>query len=337
MTIKPGRRRMGWLSWTAVGLLLALLASGGLLWRAADTDPAGTLDTFDSWFSRTRGSTLVEQAKYGSDPAQKLAIYVPQGKAPAGGFPLVVFFHGGGWHSGDPYAYGWIARALAEQGYATALVGYRLNQGGRFPAMLEDSAAGTRFALAAALKHGIDASGTVLSGHSAGAYNATMLSLDRQWLGREGVPEGTVKGAVILAGPSDFYPYDKKSSINAMGHWPRPQDTQPVNYVRADAPPLLLVHGTEDTVVRPRNARILAKRLTEAGAPTKAVLMQGMSHDDLILKLANVFDRDARVSQAVFPFLKRILPVQSAAASSPTPAPSAFPAPASSPVKPAGA
>lgn len=319
---------MRWLGWTTAALLLVLLIGGGLLWRASDTDPAGTLDAFDAQFSRTRGATLVEKAKYGSDPAQKLSIFVPQGTAPAGGFPLVVFFHGGGWHSGDPYAYNWIARALAEQGYASALVGYRLNKGGRFPAMLEDSAAGTRFALAEAPKFKIDASRMVLSGHSAGAYNATMLTLDRQWLGREGVPEGTVRGAVILAGPSDFYPFDKKSSINAMSHWPRWQDTQPVNFVRADAPPMLLVHGTEDTVVRPRNARILAKRLTEAGVPTKAVLMDGMSHNDLILKLAKVFDRDARVRDAIFPYLKKVLPV---------PADRARPAMASSPVKPAGA
>ena len=326
MTTKPGRRRMGWLGWTGAGLLLAVLVFGGLFWRAVDTDPAGTLDSFDARFARERGATLVEKAKYGSDPAQKLSIYIPQGPAPPSGFPLVVFFHGGGWHSGDPYGYGWIARALAEQGYASALVGYRLNQGGRFPVMLEDSAAGTRFALAEAPKYKIDASRIALMGHSAGAYNATMLSLDRQWLGREGVPEGTVRGAVILAGPADFYPYDKKSSINAMGHWPRWQDTQPVNYVRADAPPLLLVHGTEDTVVRPRNARILAKRLTEVGAPTKAVLMQGMNHDDLILKLAKVFDRDARVKQAVFPFLARVLQAQDAGTRQ-----------ASSPVQPGGA
>ena len=302
---------MGWFGWTGAVLLLAGLAFGGLLWRAVKTDPAGTLDSLDARFSRARGATLVEKAKYGSDPAQKLSLYVPQGEPPPAGFPLVVFFHGGGWHSGDPYAYNWSARSLAELGYASALVGYRLNVGGRFPTMLEDSAAGTRFALAEAPKFKIDASQIALMGHSAGAYNATMLSLDRQWLGREGVPEGTVKGAVILAGPSDFYPYDKKSSINAMSHWPRWQDTQPVNFVRADAPPLLLVHGTEDTVVRPRNARILARRLTEAGAPTKAVLMQGMSHDDLILKLARPFNRDRRVADAVFPFLAKVLPASS--------------------------
>ena len=322
MAAKPGRRRMGWLGWTGIAVLLVALGFGGWLWRAVATDPAGTLDSFDARFSRSRAAALIERTRYGSDPAQKLALYVPQGEAPARGFPLVVFFHGGGWHSGDPYSYGWIARALAEQGYATALVGYRLNVDGRFPAMLEDSAAGTRFALAEASKHGIDPSRIVLMGHSAGAYNAEMLTLDRQWLGREGVPEGTVKGAVILAGPSDFYPFAKKSSIDAMGHWPRPRETQPVNYVRADAPPLLLVHGTSDTVVRPRNARILAKRLTDAGAPTAAVLMEGMSHDDLILKLARPFDRDTRVRQSVAPFLQRVLPAGAAP-----------PRPASSPVQ----
>lgn len=298
------RRRMGWMGWTGTVALLVVLVAGGLLWWAVATDPAGTLDRVDARFSRSRAATLAERAQYGSDPAQKLAIYVPQGAAPAGGFPLVVFFHGGGWHSGDPYSYGWIARALAEQGYASALVGYRLKEAGRFPVMLQDSAAGTRFALAAAGKHGIDPARVVLMGHSAGAYNATMLSLERQWLAREGVPDGTVTGAVILAGPADFYPFTKQSSRDALGHWPRPQDTQPVNFARADAPPLLLVHGAEDTVVRPRNARNLAQRLTEAGAPTQAVLMAGMSHDDLVLKLARPFDRDARVKTAVFDFLR---------------------------------
>jgi acetyl esterase/lipase len=295
---------MGWIGRISIVLLLVLVIGGGLLWRAITTDPAGTVDSFDSWFERSRAAVQVEKSSYGSDPAQKLVIYMPQGEPPAGGFPLVVFFHGGGWHSGDPYAYGWIARALAEQGYASALVGYRLNEAGRFPVMLEDSAAGTKFALGLAAKHRIAANRIVLMGHSAGAYNALMLGLDRQWLSRAGLPEGTVAGVVSLAGPSDFYPFAKPSSRNAMGHWPNPQDTQPVNFVRADAPPLLLVHGTADTVVRPRNSSILAQRLTAAGAPTQPVLLAGLSHDDLVLKLSRPFDRDAQVRAPIFAFLR---------------------------------
>ena len=300
---------MGWLGWTGAALLLALVSLGALTWWATSNNSAATLDSVDARFSRTRGVEQVATAKYAADPAQKLQMFVPSGSAPAAGFPLVVFFHGGGWQSGDPYDYHWIARALAEQGYATALIGYRLNKAGRFPAMLQDSAAGTRWALDHAAEHKIDPSRVVLMGHSAGAYNASMLSLDRQWLGREGVPEGTVKGAVVLAGPSDFYPYIKKSSKNAMGHWPRPQDTQPVNFVRADTPPMLLVHGAKDTVVRPRNAVILARKLTDAGVPTRAVLIDGMGHNGMVITLAHPFDRyDRRVADAVFPFLAKVLP-----------------------------
>ena len=306
---------MGWLGWTGTVLLLAALGIGALAWWAMSNNSAATLDGLDARFSRSRAVKQVAAANYAADAAQKLEMFAPDGAAPPAGFPLVVFFHGGGWHSGDPHDYHWIVRALAEKGYATALVGYRLNKPGRFPAMLEDSAAGTRWALSHAREHGIDPARVVLMGHSAGAYNATMLTLDRQWLGREGVPEGTVKGAVVLAGPSDFYPYDKKSSINAMGHWPRPQDTQPVNFVRADAPPMLLVHGTRDTVVRPRNAVILARRLTEAGVPTRAVLIDGMAHNGMVITLARPFDRDRRVADAVFPYLARVLPKN--AASSP--------------------
>ena len=293
-------------------LLLAAVGLGALTIWALNNDSAATLDSLDAKFPRSVAIRQVAAAKYAEDPAQKLEMFVPAGTAPAAGFPLVVFFHGGGWHEGNPHDYRWVARALAEKGYATALVGYRLNEAGRFPAMLQDSAAGTRWALAHAAEHKIDPTRVVVMGHSAGAYNASMLSLDRQWLGREGVPEGTVKGAVVLAGPADFYPFDKTSSINAMGHWPRPQDTQPINFVRADAPPMLLVHGTKDTIVRPRNAIILARKLTEAGVPTQAVLIEGRAHIAMVVTFAHPLDYwDHRVTDAVFPFLAKVLPASS--------------------------
>ena len=53
---------------------------------------------------------------------------------------------------------------------------------------------------------------------------------------------------------------------DALGHWPRPRETQPITFVRPDAPPMLLMHGTADTVVQPRNSQRLAAALTAAGA-----------------------------------------------------------------------
>ena len=304
-------RKRGWLRWIGGGLALLALAIGALAWWALNNDSVASLDAVDHLFPRSRAARVVAAERYGSDRAQKLELVVPAGRAPAAGFPLVVFIHGGGWHEGDPHDYRFIARALAERGYATALVGYRLNRAGRFPAMLRDSAAGTRWALDHAAAHGVDRTRLAFVGHSAGAYNSTMLTLDRRWLRDAGVADGVVRGAVILAGPSDFYPFVKTSSRNAMGAWPRPAETQPVNYVRADAPPLLLVHGTVDTVVRPRNSAILARKLSEAGVPTRPVLIEGMGHNGLIITLARPFDRDRRVADAVFPFLARVLPASS--------------------------
>ena len=53
-----------------------------------------------------------------------------------------------------------------------------------------------------------------------------------------------------MAGPADFYPFTSDSARNALGHVADPAITQPIAFARAGAPPLLLMHGTADTVVR---------------------------------------------------------------------------------------
>ena len=299
---------MGWLSWSAAVAVALGLAVGGFAWWAASNNSVASLDAVDSLFPRDRAARLAATGRYGKDRAQKFELFVPEGTPPASGIPLVAFYHGGGWRSGDPHDYRFIARTLADRGYATALIGYRLVPAGRFPNMLLDSAAGLAAVRATAVKHGVDANRIALMGHSAGAYNATMLTLDRRWLAQAAVPETAIRGAIVLAGPSDFYPFEKSSSRNAMGHWPRPEQTQPVTYARPDSPPLLLVHGTEDDSVRPRNAVSLARTMTARGAPTQATLIEGMGHNGLVITLARPFDRDRRVGDAVFGFLERVLP-----------------------------
>jgi dipeptidyl aminopeptidase/acylaminoacyl peptidase len=92
-----------------------------------------------------------------------------------------------------------------------------------------------------------------------------------------------------LAGPYDFYPFTKPNSINAMGRYPKPLETQPIRFVRADAPPLWLGHGTVDTSVRVYNSRNMAAAMKAAGATAVLREYPGSSHNDLIMAVSRPF------------------------------------------------
>lgn len=297
-------RRPGKLGWTIIGIALLALAVFAL-WRwAVAAGSASTLDWIDARFSRDRGAERVASADTGAGGAAHSEIWVPEGAAPAGGFPLVVFAHGGGWHSGAPQDYRFVARTFAEHGYATALIGYRLVPEGRYPAMLEDSAAALRWVRDTAGRARIDADRMVLIGHSAGAYNVLMLGLDPQWLAAASVPARSVAGIVSMAGPADFFPFDKQSSTAAFGHVADGRITQPIAFARADAPPILLLHGTADDVVRPHNSRNLEQAIHAAGGDAQRVEFDGMSHAGLIMGLSKPFAQGGRVLDPILRFLR---------------------------------
>lgn len=298
-----GRRRIGCLGWTLI-LLVALVAAGVIALFAAyrwsvENHTVALLDRADGIFT---GDLAARRATFGGHPAQHLLAF---GEPEDGPRPILVFFHGGSWAHGTPDEYGFIARNFAPKGYAVVLAGYRVGEDGRFPAMLEDGAAAIAWAHGHAAEFGGDPERIFLIGHSAGAYNAAMLALDRQWLGREGLDTGIVKGVIGLAGPYDFLPFDDPDSLAAFGHWPRPTATQPVHFARADAPPMLLATGTADTSVRPDNSAALARALTRAGRPTEMVGFEGMGHVGILATLARPLGlRDSRARDAVLAFLR---------------------------------
>jgi acetyl esterase/lipase len=248
--------------------------------------PPRQLDLVDSIWPGGGGTRRVaHDIAYGGEPRQKLDIY-DNGQAGSRPKPVLVFFYGGGWHGGDKDHYGFAARAYAERGFLVVLPDYRLVPDVHFPAFLQDSAAAIAWAWRNAARFGGDPDRIVTAGHSAGAYNAIMPALDRRWLAAQGAPGDVIKAAAGLAGPYDFHPFDKPNSINAMGRYPRPLETQPIRFVRSDAPPLWLGHGTADTSVRVRNSRNLAAALKAAGAPVALREYPGASHNDLIMAVS---------------------------------------------------
>ncbi|RZJ04443.1 MAG: alpha/beta hydrolase [Brevundimonas sp.] len=270
---------------------------------AAACSPLGLLNNLGP---RDRGVRRVARdIAYGDDPRQKMDIHAPTGPAERP-WPMLVFFYGGGWDSGERQLYAWAAQALAARGFVVATPDYRLVPQVHFPAFIEDAASATAMAGRIAARYGADPARLGVIGHSAGAHLAMMIALDRRYMLAAGAPD-LIKAAAGLAGPYDFLPFDVSASINAFGRVPDPTLTQPVTYVRADAPPLWLGHGTDDVVVHAEDTTILCDRMQAVGGRCEAKLYPGLNHADLIATFSPLFRRKAPVLDDVTTFLHRQL------------------------------
>lgn len=287
----------------ALGILVLIAVILFAVWRwAVANQSVATLDRIDGVFTSGQATLATGPVRLGEADRQRLYVWAPTGDT-AGLRPVVVWIHGGGWHDGDPADYAFIGRNLAERGYVTVVAGYRLVPEGAYPAMLEDTAAAVGWTYRNIASFGGDPEKIALMGHSAGAYNVVQVGLDRQWLGREGLPDDAVDGIVGLAGPYDLFPFTSDSTRKAFGGWSRPEETDSFTYVRGDAPPMLLATGADDASVDPRHSSELAAALTEAGGAARAISFEGMSHAGILMKLAAPWDRDKRVKTAVYSFL----------------------------------
>ena len=290
-----------------IGILALLVVSAflALQYAIARNGPA-VLDTADRITGGVRGVELAASAQFGDASAQKIRVY-KAGSSPKSAEenrPVIIFAHGGSWRDGDPDDYGFIARALVPEGFIVVLAGYRMHPEAVFPAMLEDTAKAVAWTKANIAAHGGDPERIILSGHSAGAYNVVMTALDQQWLQGEGLSGDDIIGVAGLAGPYDFFPFDSDSTINSFGNAADPEATQPINAVRGDAPPMLFIHGEKDTTVRPRNSRVLAEAITEAGGEAHAEFFAEMDHARPLMVLASPYRRDAKVLNLIAQFAR---------------------------------
>jgi len=245
---------------------------------------------------------------YGNHEDRKLYIYRSEDAPEDGLLPVLMFFHGGGWDSGDPSQYGFIGRNFAPKGFVVVNAGYRLVPEGKYPAMLADGAAALKWTSENIRKYGGDPDRIYLMGHSAGAYNAVMLGLDRRWTRRLGLPDDTIDGVIGLAGPYDFLPLDNDNEEDAFGEARSLAATQPVRFARRNAPPMLLATGFQDETVDRENSKALYDALAAKGARARHAVFNDMGHNGILMTLAQPFgnDRygDTRVKDAVIEFLQ---------------------------------
>ncbi|HUN80422.1 MAG TPA: alpha/beta hydrolase [Phycisphaerae bacterium] len=211
----------------------------------------------------------------------------------AGARPMVILIHGGSWfldNRSDMTAW---AYDLAAHGYVAATVDYRLAVGGvHYPLPVGDVLAAIRFFHDNAVTFGGDASRIGLFGVSAGAHMAMLcgLTTDASIFDSDLPPGQTVPitcvvdlfGRADLAASSENA-YELLTLENFIGV-PLDQagdllrQASPITYVRADGPPVLLIHGDADSLIPVTQSRSMHAALDAAGEENIYVEVPGMDH-----------------------------------------------------------
>jgi acetyl esterase len=142
------------------------------------------------------GVTRRTDLPYGPHERHRLDVYVPdRGSGP---WPVLVFFHGGGFVRGDKQHRANVGWHLARHGLIAVVPNYRLAPESRWPAGPEDVAAVVRWLGTNAARFGCDAKRIVLMGESAGAAHVAAALLMRRF----GVDAAAgVRGTVLTSGP----------------------------------------------------------------------------------------------------------------------------------------
>ncbi len=252
----------------------------------------------------THWSTVRSQTDiaYGDQPRQRLDVYAPPA---AKHLPVVIFWYGGAWTDGDKASYRFVGTALAESGFVAVLPDYRLYPAATFPAFVEDGARAVAWVERHAETLGGDHTRIVLMGHSAGAHQAAMLALAPKYLAAAGAALTDIVGLVGLSGPYVLEPDTAVLRTIFSSPYQR-SDWQPVQYVSAHAPPALLLHGLDDTRVKPEQTRQLRDALAARGANVEMELYEGGGHADTVAGFS-VFERKRMPSfERVVEFVRRV-------------------------------
>ncbi|MFA1543375.1 alpha/beta hydrolase [Actinomadura monticuli] len=218
---------------------------------------------------RRRDVERIADLPYGDDRRHRLDVYRHR-SAPEGG-PTLVYFHGGGYFSGNKNRE---ARALlyrlASQGWVCVSADYRLRPEAGFLDHLADA----KKVIAWTREHGGAygaASTPVMAGSSAGAHLAALCALtqnDPAYQPGFESADTSVAAAVCLYGYFGAY----------YGH-AEGTGSSPLDHVRPDAPPFLVVHGDADTLVPVQEARHFADVLRKASeAPVVYAELPGAQH-----------------------------------------------------------
>lgn len=240
---------------------------------------------------------------YGTEPWQKLDVYVPPHSS-GQSLPVVVFFYGGSWKDGSKDMYPFVGEAFAKQGYITVIADYSKYPQVKFPTFVEDGAKAIAWTYRHIAEYQGDPKRLFIAGHSAGAHIGAMVVADNQYLQAEGLTPSIINAFAGLSGPYDFVPYedDYKDMFGPPANYPNMQVT---TFIDGKEPPMLLLWGADDTIVGKSNMdKLIAKIHAEQGC-VESKIYQGVDHVAMVSSLVWFLKSKAPIVDDVTDFFQR--------------------------------
>ena len=239
----------------------------------------------------------------------KLDLHYPDAPKAGATYPLVLFTHGGGWVTGtktigDRGVRFMGVEALNAQGFCVASVDYRLcTAGGDITVRdcVTDAKDALRFLAKNAARFSLDAEHVFTWGDSAGGHLAQMLLLSppESFPGDPALADARCRliAGVSWYGPCDFEKIDLFTPPGGSGVGDRfgsrilkagaddktrlaaYREVSPVNYLRADSLPLLMMQGDQDPTIPVQHAHYMKERAEAVKAPVETFIVQNSGHN----------------------------------------------------------
>ena len=290
-------------------LLIAVAASSGVTAQEAQRRDDASRRAQRSKYLETGGERKLEVVyKSISGKDLKLDLYYPTANR-SKKCPVVVFTHGGGWAAGSRYkaaagSFAAVFGQLVKQGVAVAPVTYRLATKGSDVTMRDcviDCKDAIRYLAKNSESLGIDPMRICVMGDSAGGHIAQMLLLasDEQLPGDAALAKVPYRMAAGVSwyGPCDFektslFNHDDRegfrdrfagrilgSNIDTDTKLKRYREVSPVNYLRQDSPPLLMIQGDKDTTIPVKHAHYMKQKADTIKAPVEIMIIRNAGHN----------------------------------------------------------
>lgn len=204
--------------------------------------------------------------------------------------PLVVIIHGGAWIQGSKKEMDPLAVILAQNGFSSANINYRLAPKNKWPSMLDDCQAAVRFFRLNAKKYNIDPVRIGAMGASAGGHLSLLLGMSDDLKKEPYIGNSSrVQVVVNLFGPTDlsadFNPaLAQLVAIQVLGKKLDDADKEihdfsPINHIDKSSVPVFTIHGKADPLVPVKQAERLDAALKNAGIPHETIYIDDMKHE----------------------------------------------------------